>query len=108
MRTRASPATTNPSATRGISRWVAAAGVAAAMILTAAPAAQAQENPAHKILKAMSDYVAAQKVISLTYDSDIEVLTVELQKLQFTSSGQLLLSRPGSSPRQPQRWLFRC
>ena len=58
------------------------------MILTATPAAQAQENAARKILKAMSDYVAAQKVISLTFDSDIEVMTVELQKIQFTSSGQ--------------------
>ncbi len=93
MKTRGSPATTSPSATRGIGRLIAAAGVAATMILTT-PAAQAQDG-ARKILKAMSDYVAAQKVISLTYDSDIEVLTVELQKLQFTSSGQLLLSRPG-------------
>ena len=91
MRERPSPGTTRTK--RGVSRWVAAAGFAATIILTT-PAAQAQDG-ARKILKAMSDYVAAQKVISLTYDSDIEVLTVELQKLQFTSSGQLLLSRPG-------------
>ena len=91
MRERPSPGTIRTK--RGVSRWVAAAGFAATMILTT-PAAHAQDG-ARKILKAMSDYVAAQKVISLTYDSDIEVLTVELQKLQFTSSGQLLLSRPG-------------
>ncbi len=42
----------------------------------------------------MSDYVASQKNISVTYDSDIEVITSDLQKLQFTSSGQLTLSRP--------------
>ena len=94
MRTRASPVTTNPAAKRGLSCWIAAIGMAFAVILTATPAAQAQENAARKILKTMSDYVASQKVISLTYDADIEVLTFELQKLQFASSGQLLLNRP--------------
>ena len=42
----------------------------------------------------MSDYVTSQKNITATYDSDIEVITADLQKLQFTSSGQLSLSRP--------------
>jgi hypothetical protein len=56
--------------------------------------APAQAQDAAKILKAMTDYVASQKVISATYDSDIEVITNNLQKLQFASSGQLLLSRP--------------
>ena len=46
------------------------------------------------LLKAMTDYTAAQKSISATFDSDIEVITAELQKIQFTSSGQLKLSRP--------------
>ena len=46
------------------------------------------------MLKAMSDYVASQKNISVTFDSDVEVITSDLQKLQFTSSGQLALSRP--------------
>ncbi len=47
-----------------------------------------------KTLKAMSDYVASQKTLSVTFDSDVEVITSELQKLQFTSSGQMQLSRP--------------
>jgi len=42
----------------------------------------------------MSDYVASQKAMSVTYDSDIEVITSNLQKIQFTSSGQVQLSRP--------------
>jgi hypothetical protein len=63
-----------------------------AALLSATPSAQAQD--ATKILKAMTDYVASQKVISATYDSDIEVITNNLQKIQFASSGQLLLSRP--------------
>ena len=42
----------------------------------------------------MSDYVGSQKSISATFDSDIEVITPDLQKIQFASSGQVQLSRP--------------
>jgi hypothetical protein len=42
----------------------------------------------------MSDYVSSQKTLSVTYDSDIEVITPTLQKIQFTSSGRVQLSRP--------------
>ena len=91
MRERTSPETTR--AKRGVSRWIAAAGFATPpMILTATPAAQAQDG-ARKILKAMSDYVAAQKALTLTYDSDIEVITSDLQSaVHRLGSGQL--SRP--------------
>jgi hypothetical protein len=61
--------------------------------LCSTPAA-AQDDGAGRILKAMSDYLAGQKSISLTYDSDIEVMTENFQKIQFTSSGQVQLSRP--------------
>ena len=37
---------------------------------------------------------SSQKTLSITYDSDIEVITTNLQKIQFTSSGQVQLSRP--------------
>ncbi|MGM4919478.1 DUF2092 domain-containing protein [Tardiphaga sp. 813_E8_N1_3] len=47
-----------------------------------------------KLLKAMADYTAAQKSISATFDSDVEVVTPELEKIQFTSSGKIQLSRP--------------
>ena len=57
-------------------------------------ASRPDEASAKGILKSMSDYLAGQKVISLTFDSDIEVITPELQKIQFTSSGQVLLNRP--------------
>jgi hypothetical protein len=63
--------------------------------LTAAPAmAQAQGSDAKSILKAMSDYVSSQKTIELSFDSDIEVITPQLEKIQFTNSGEALLSRP--------------
>ncbi len=42
----------------------------------------------------MSDYVASLKTIELTFDSDIEIITPELEKIQFTNSGETLLSRP--------------
>ncbi len=70
--------------------------VASGMVLTTiiffTPGAQAQD--AAKILKAMTDYVTSQKNISATFDTDIEVITSDLQKIQFASSGQMLLSRP--------------
>jgi hypothetical protein len=59
------------------------------------PSAHAQKDgDAVKTLKAMSDYVASQKTLSVTFDSDVEVITSDLQKIQFTSSGQVQLSRP--------------
>jgi hypothetical protein len=72
-------------------------GLAAAMLISASlcsTPAVALDEGAGKILKAMSDYLAGQKAISLTFDSDIEVLTENFQKIQFTSSGQVQLSRP--------------
>lgn len=69
-----------------------AAALAAAFFCAAGPAQAADDAKA--ILKAMTDYVASQKVISLTYDSSIEVVTPAVEKIQFTSSGDLLLSRP--------------
>jgi hypothetical protein len=63
-------------------------------LLLSASSASAAEDDAMMILKRMSDYVSAQKAISLSYDSDIEVVTSEIQKIQYTSSGRVLLSRP--------------
>ncbi|HUL87809.1 MAG TPA: DUF2092 domain-containing protein [Pseudolabrys sp.] len=54
----------------------------------------AAAQDATKVLKAMTDYLANQKTISATYDTDIEVITSDLQKIQFASSGKMELSRP--------------
>ena len=54
----------------------------------------AQEEDANAILKSMSDYLAGQKTISASFNSNTEVLTTDLQKIQFDSSGEVLLSRP--------------
>jgi hypothetical protein len=76
-------------------RWpIVLIGIMLTVAVSTAPRAAAQSDDADKILKAMSDYVASQKTLSITFDSDIEVITTNLQKIQFTSSGQVLLSRP--------------
>ena len=86
------------AATRSAGRALRWPIVMASMMLTMSvslmPHANAQANDADKILKKMFDYVAGQKTLSITFDSDIEVITSNLQKIQFTSSGQVQLSRP--------------
>jgi hypothetical protein len=81
-----------PSAKAAI-HWAAGLALFAAASFMV-PSAQAADDDALKILKGMSDYLASQKNISLSFDSDIEVITPEIQKIQFASSGQVLLSRP--------------
>lgn len=66
----------------------------AVAIVVIAPKAWAEVPDAKSILKAMSDYVSRQKTIEMTFDSDIEVITPQLEKIQFASSGDLLLARP--------------
>jgi hypothetical protein len=73
--------------------WLIAAGsmVLASSLLV--PDARAADD-AVQLLKAMSDYVTSQNNISLTFDSDVEVITPEVEKIQFASSGKMSLSRP--------------
>jgi hypothetical protein len=68
--------------------------ILAAALAVLGPGAEAKEGDAKAILKAMSDYVSSQMTIELTFDSDIEVITPQLEKIQFTNSGEALLSRP--------------
>src|SRR5437879_12984264 len=70
---------------------LASTALVTAFIAFAAKSARADD--AAKFLKPMTDYTAAQKSISATFDSDIEVVTPELEKIQFTSSGKLQLTR---------------
>ena len=54
----------------------------------------ADEADAKRLLKAMSDYLAAQKTLSFEYDASLEVITRDEQKLALVSSGAVTLSRP--------------
>lgn len=69
--------------------------VLALIIASGTPAGvSAGEAEAKTILKAMSDYLAAQKAISFKYDTNLEVVTKEHQKLLLASSGTMEVGRP--------------
>jgi hypothetical protein len=71
-------------------------GLLAAMSIAGvpAPAAWAAEGEAQTILKAMADYVSRQENLSLKYDADVEVVTPAVEKIQFSASGDVTMSRP--------------
>lgn len=73
---------------------IAATASAVALTLGLAAPAKADEAAAKTMLKAMSDYLAAQKSISFDYDTNLEVVTKDHQKLLLASSGEVELSRP--------------
>jgi hypothetical protein len=56
--------------------------------------AQANKDDAFKILKSMSDFIGGQKALSVTFDASIEVITPQLEKIQYANSGQVVLARP--------------
>lgn len=64
------------------------------LALGAPSAARADETHAKSLLKAMSDYLVAQQMISFGYDTNLEVVTKDQQKILFASSGTAALSRP--------------
>ena len=49
---------------------------------------------AKRLLKAMSDFLAAQTAMSFDYDATLGVVTQDYQKLALASSGAVTLSRP--------------
>jgi len=56
--------------------------------------ARADEAFAKTRLKAMSDYMAAQQAITFDYDSTLEVVSSDNQKVGLASSGKITLNRP--------------
>ena len=77
--------------TRNASIWAAVLTVVGAAGISAS---RADEAHAKSLLKAMSDYLAAQTAISFEMDSTLEVVTKDGQKLALVSSGALTLNRP--------------
>jgi hypothetical protein len=72
-----------------------AAALALLVGLGAPPVARADDVVQAKgLMKAMSDYMAAQKAISFAYDVTLEVVTKEGQKIALVSSGAMVLNRP--------------
>ena len=70
------------------------AGLSLILMLGTSLAVQADEADAKRLLKSMSDYMAAQKALSFDYDATLEVVTKDDQKLALASSGSVRLNRP--------------
>lgn len=72
-------------------------GTGAALALALAGAglpALAGETEAKAIVTAMSEYLGSQAALSFDYESTVEVITTDAQKLSITSSGSLAMERP--------------
>jgi len=54
----------------------------------------ADEASAKAMLKTMSDYLAEQRSISAKYNTELEVITPAIEKITFSSTGDILMSRP--------------
>jgi hypothetical protein len=73
---------------------ISVAALALIVGLATPPEAKADDAYAKTQLKAMSDYLAAQKAISFGFDANYEVVTKDQQKLALASSGKIVLNRP--------------
>ena len=72
-----------------------AVGLAIAMAAAiAAPPASADEDYAHRTLRAMSDYLASEQRIAFDFDTTFEVVSADDQKFALTQSGTTTLERP--------------
>ena len=69
-------------------------GVAFTCVLAGASLAHADQTDAKQILKTMSDYLANESGLRFDYDSTLEIVTSEDQKLGIASSGTVQLARP--------------
>src|SRR5215510_15967464 len=74
-----------------VTTWAA---VLAMTAMASLPVAHADEAQAKALFKAMSDYLSAQKILSYEYDTTLEIVTKEKQKLGLASSGSVTLHRP--------------
>src|SRR6185503_398697 len=75
------------------SRSLAAAGWLLVGVFWPLSSAIAADD-ARELLKAMSNFMAKQQNFSFNYESTIEAVTPDFEKLQFVSSGTATISRP--------------
>ncbi|MGB8427441.1 MAG: DUF2092 domain-containing protein, partial [Desulfobacterales bacterium] len=64
------------------------------VLLGSSAAVSAAEADAKRILKAMSEYMGAQKSLAFEFDATLEVVTKDDQKLALASSGAVTIERP--------------
>jgi len=79
---------------RSAGRWTALLAATAIAGVASLSAAEADEAQAKAIFKAMSDYVSGQQAISFKFDSNLDVVTTEGQKIGLASSGAVTINRP--------------
>ena len=79
---------------RTVKKWIAVLAVVTTAGTATISAGRADEANAKSLLKAMSDYLAAQKSIDFDYDSNLELVSTQQQKIGLASSGTLKLNRP--------------
>jgi hypothetical protein len=80
--------------TRTMHTWATVVAVAATVGLAHLSAARADDAQAKGLFKAMSDYLAAQQAFAFDYDTTLEVVTKQQQRLGLASSGTVTLNRP--------------
>jgi hypothetical protein len=80
--------------TSNVKTWATVCAVVATVGMAAVSTARADATHAKNLLKAMSDYLAAQQALSFDYDTTLEIVTKQKQKLGLASSGTLTLNRP--------------
>jgi len=85
---------TNSNSVKMFVRSMSAVVLSLIILFGTSAGAKADEADAKRILKAMSDYMAAQKSLSFGFDATLEVVTKDEQKLALASSGTLTLNRP--------------
>ncbi|MBW2202161.1 MAG: DUF2092 domain-containing protein [Deltaproteobacteria bacterium] len=85
---------TGPNSVKMFVRCMSAVALSLIILFGTSAGVKADEADAKRILKAMSDYMAAQKSISFGFDATLEVVTNDEQKLALASSGTVALKRP--------------
>jgi hypothetical protein len=85
---------TGPNSVKMFVRCMSAVVLSLIILFGTSAGVKADEADAKRILKAMSDYMAAQKFLSFGFDATLEVVTKDGQKLALASSGTVTLNRP--------------
>lgn len=70
------------------------AGLVLAIGCCSALASHADEADAKRLLKSMSDYMTAQQTLSFSYDTTLDVVSKDQQRLALAGSGTVVISRP--------------
>ena len=84
----------SPKSVKRFVHCMAATALSLIVVLGTSTGVGADEADAKRILKAMSDYMGAQKSFSFEFDATLEVVTTDDQKLALASSGTVTLERP--------------